>query len=314
MKAILSVLIFIFLITGSYPRDIRRVNRTAGLKEFKIGMRLNKILESLSRNKIKISDGDIYNREIQVDPYKLIKENIHKRYKNSIKDNAIVITVKTRDYNHQLNTLSKEKEIDYFIDLFDTTIHTKNFLFFNRDRKYRFQYKRIKDILITKFKAKNINPLLTRVSFHFVYDTLYRIRYNAKLNLDEISRLIKNYKARFRITKIGNGINIFYQKPYYYTLKMPGNIEKLLNRIHALREDEKKFQDHEIFMDMYNVDLVKRVRLYKARCYENFVNRIVSNTIARISRTRKAILTKLKENATLRTGEDSYKHSNVDDL
>ncbi len=314
MKTILPLIIVIFLFSSSYTRDIRRVNRSAGLKHFKVGLHLRTVLRLLTKYKLKISDGNIYNREINIRPYKLIRENISNLYKDSIKENTIVISIKHRKYDLQLNKMSKYKKVDYFIDLLDTIIDTKNYLFFNKDRKFRLQYKKIQDIIIKGYMARHINPYLQRITFHFIYNTLYRIRYSAFLNLDQIARLISNYKSRYRITKIGNGINIFYQHPYYYKLKLPDNIEKLLNRIHALREDDKKYSNHEIFMDMYHVNLVKKVRLYKSYCYDNFLDKIITYTIARINRTRKAIKLKLNDDARYRAGKNTNAYDDVDDL
>lgn len=313
MKKLFFIILILSFITTGFARDIRRVYPTASLKGITLGIPLKRALQILDQNRIKINQGDILLQETGLNPYDILRKRIDNAYKPLIKNNIIVITTHFDSYNRQLGT-TERRTADYFVDLLDTVIDSRRYFFFNKNRKYFIQYKQLKTITIPPRLISHLNPLLISAKLYFFEDILYRIDFKASLNLEEAHRLFENYRQRFRVNRIGDGLNIFFQPPYKYHFEVPAGLNELVMKRNLYLENDAKYSNHVVNMEMFNNRTVNRVRLYKSSCYEDFVRDIIVKTVVKITRARRAIETNVSENQNFRNREAVRSNSNVDEL
>ncbi len=275
MSRYLFSILAIFIFAASiYPKDVRIVEEPKGLGDYTLGKTLNDILYICKKkDKLYVDFTDFKWIEEEVDPYLLLAKKFN------------------TTYNKGEISIDMEGE-KYFLDFNKYIVDTTDYHFsYSNSNNYIVKYKKLRKISITDpHELIKIHNNISHLNMAFFRNKMYEIAYGTTLNLDEINRLITNFRARYG-KFIGHSDKVLFWYTDDIQIKISFNkpiIRKLYN-IDKYRTNPEVYKDIKVKIYMLNDNIYSEVVSYKEKNIDNLIYTLKAEVNRRVELLKEAL-------------------------
>ncbi len=305
MKTILICLIILTVSLNSNSYNLTDIKGFVGFQNIYINHdTIKSTIQKLYEKDINLSINNVASKQLIINPYHLLSRRLNFPRHSS----ALPVKI-----NNQT----------YYISLEDTHIFHKSYELISKGKQFYLNLKKIKSLHISDIQnLSRLNGLLQDITFNFFGNKLYHVKYFLNLNLDQLNRLINNFRtryAKYNIERQRVKLAYYYllswnYKEYNIQLKLEKNTFRLLSNIDLAKNNSKDFTNHRIEMNITSLPENQQINLYRMMVYNNLLDQLKNLVQSKIVKLKNN-LSKNKKNYLKNQKIKSHEENkDIDDL